>query len=130
MSLRLKVLVPGRVLLDVPVGKVRAVGTQGHFCLLPRHLDWVTLLRPGLLSYLDESTTERHLAVDSGTLVKCAGEIRVAVRRAVVGEDLASLRATLEAEFLRLDEQSRRTRDALVRLESGVVRRFVEMRIR
>jgi len=124
MSLHLLLLLPGEVLLDTVVRKVRATGTQGSFSLLPRHQDWVSVLRPGLLSYLDESAAERHVAVDSGVLVKCADQVRVAVRRAVLGDDLATLQRTVEQEFMRLDEHNRATRDALARLESGMVRRF------
>lgn len=124
MSLHLLLLLPGQVLLDTSVRKVRATGTQGSFTLLPRHQDWVSVLRPGLLGYLDQSDIERQVAVDSGVLVKCAEMVQVVVRRAVLGDDLATLQRTVEQEFMRLDEHNRATRDALARLESGVVRRF------
>ena len=49
--MQLKVLLPARVAVDEPVRKVTAQGTQGEFCLLPRHVDFVASLAPGLLSF-------------------------------------------------------------------------------
>jgi F-type H+-transporting ATPase subunit epsilon len=51
----------------------------------------------------------------------------VSAWRGVRGDDLASLRATVEREFLQLDDRERTARSALARLEAGVVRRFVEL---
>lgn len=125
--MRLRLLLPGEALLDEPVVKVIAEAEDGAFCLLPRHVDCVAVLVPGLLLYTTPTGEERYLAVDTGTLVKCGPEVRVSVRRAVAGTDLSGLRATVEQEFKRLDEHERSARSALARLEASVVRRFVEL---
>jgi len=125
--MKLHVRLPDRELLTAEAIRVRAVGREGSFCLLPRHRDWVTVLPPGLLAWIDAQDQEHHLAVDSGVLLKCADEVRVSVRRAVAGDDLAQLQRVVEREFLRVDELTRGTRDALARLEAGVVRRFVDL---
>jgi F-type H+-transporting ATPase subunit epsilon len=59
--------------------------------------------------------------------VKCGPAVRVSAWRGVRGDDLASLRAVVEREFLQLDDRERTARSALARLEAGVVRRFVEL---
>lgn len=125
--MRLLLLLPGEPLLDEPVSKVIAEAGDGSFCLLPRHVDLVAALVPGLLIYTTPAGKERYLAVDEGTLVKCGPEVRVSVRRAVIGTNLDGLRTTVEQEFKRLDEHERSARSALARLEASVVRRFVEL---
>lgn len=126
--MRLLLLLPGETLLDEPVSKVIAEAAgDGSFCLLPRHVDQIAALVPGLLIYTTPAGEERYLAVDEGTLVKCGPEVRVSVRRAVIGSDLDGLRNTVEQEFERLDEHERSARSALARLEASVVRRFVEL---
>ncbi|WP_198962737.1 F0F1 ATP synthase subunit epsilon [Mangrovitalea sediminis] len=126
-QLRLKVLLPYRVLIDAVATKIIAEADNGFFCLKPRHVDMVAALAPGLLSYLNENNETVYLAVDEGVLVKCGDEVLVSTRDAVIGNDLASLQETVETRYRHLDEQERQARSAVARLEAGVVRRFIEM---
>lgn len=79
-AMRLKVLVPAKVIVDLEVNKVIAKSPDGYFCLLPHHVDFVSALAPGILSYEDEGGREVSLAIDEGTLAKCSGEVLVATR--------------------------------------------------
>lgn len=126
--MRLRVLLPTRVLFDEPVGKVVAEAANGSFGMLPRHVDFVAALVPGILLYVSAEGAERYLGVDEGILVKRGAEVMVATRSAVPGEDLASLRRAVRERYVELDEHERAARSALARLEAGVVRRFIELR--
>ena len=125
--LRLKVLTPDRVVVDEPASKVVAEAENGSFCLLPRHVDFVAALVPGILSFVPEAGGEAFLALDRGLLVKCGPEVLVSTRAAVRGTDLGVLRATVRAEMERLDEREVRARSALAKLEAGFVRSFLEL---
>lgn len=124
--MNLKVLLPNEVLLDEDVVKIIAEAQSGHFCLLPRHVDFVAALVPGLLSYEDADRREQFLAIDEGLLVKCGGEVLVSTRMAAQGGDLGQLRTVVEEQFRVLDERERLARSAAARLEAGLVRRFME----
>jgi F-type H+-transporting ATPase subunit epsilon len=124
---RLKVLLPARVLVDQPVTKVLAEAENGWFCLLPRHADVVTALVPGVLLFTTGEGGERLVATDHATLVKCGPEVLVSTWRGVTGDDLATLRGVVEREFLHVSDRERTARSALARLEAGVTRRFVEL---
>ncbi|MBB3139234.1 F0F1 ATP synthase subunit epsilon [Halomonas organivorans] len=126
-SMRLQVLLPTEVLVDEPARRVLAVAEDGAFCLLPRHLDFVAALVPGVLLFHDAADRERCLAVDRGLLVKCGQTVRVSTPNGVRGEDLGALQALVEARFLALDDQARRTRSTLARLEAGTLRRFRQL---
>ena len=123
--MRLEVLIPTEVVLDASVSKVVAEAEDGWFCLEPRHIDFVTALVAGVLNYVTEEGIEGFVAVDEGTLVKCANRVMVSTGRAVAGSDLATLEATVVREFKALDEAERVSRSALARLEAGIVRRFL-----
>jgi len=53
--------------------------------------------------------------------------VLVSALNAVAGTDLATLQATVADTFLTLDEDARRARSALARLESGVLRRLAAL---
>jgi F-type H+-transporting ATPase subunit epsilon len=123
----LKVLLPSRVLLDEPVTKVIAEAENGWFCILPKHVDFVAALVPGVLIFRSTEDAEGLVAIDHAILVKREAEVLVSAWRGTKGEHLESLRAVVAREFLALDDRERAARSALARLEAGVVRRFVEL---
>lgn len=125
--MRLKVLLPTEVLVDQTVAKVVAEAENGSFCLLPRHIDFVAALVPGLLSFTSEEGNEEFLAVDAGILVKCGREVLVSTENAARGRDLGELRQAVEERSKVVDERERETRSALARLEADFVRRFMEL---
>lgn len=125
--MRLKVILPTQVLVDVLVKKVIAEAENGLFCLLPRHVDFVAALVPGILYYTTEEGGEQLAAVDEGTLVKCGDEVLVSVLDAVLGTDIEQLHSTVAESFRNLDEEERHGRTALARLEAGTLRRILEL---
>jgi F-type H+-transporting ATPase subunit epsilon len=106
---------------------VLAEAEDGAFCLLPRHVDFVAALVPGILRYATPQGEERYIGVDTGTLVKRGSDVLVSVINAVHGVGLDRLSATVQETFRQLDEEDRQARNALARLEAGVLRRFYEI---
>jgi F-type H+-transporting ATPase subunit epsilon len=123
----LKVLLPTEILVDEEVTKVVAEAEDGSFALLPRHIDFVAALVPGLLYFVSAGGQEEFLAVDEGILVKLAAEVLVSSRNAVIGPDLGTLRRLIEERFRSLDEREKLTRAAFAKLEADLVRRFLEL---
>jgi len=127
-SMTLRVLLPFEVFADEKgVARIVVETAQGSFGLLPRRLDCVAALVPGIVSYEAEGQGEVFLAVDEGVLVKTGPAVVVAVQRALRGTDLARLRDAVAQEFLSLDAQEDALRMALARLETGFLRRFATL---
>ena len=124
--MRLKILLPVQVLLDEEVVKVSGEGRDGAFCLLPRHIDFVTALEPGLLSFETPGGEEVFAAVAEGVLVKRGEEVLVSAVNAVRGGELGQLKRTVEEEFKKLDERETSSRTALYKIEATFVR-FIEL---
>ena len=130
-SMTLRVLLPFEVFAEeTGVARIVVETAQGSFGLLPRRLDCVAALVPGILSFETESQGEVFLAVDEGILVKIGPNVAITVRRALRGKDLARLRDAVEQEFLTLDAQEEAMRTAMTRLETGFMRRFAMLQDR
>lgn len=126
--MKLKVLLPTRVLVDEKVTRVIAEGKNGYFCLLPRHIDFTTALVPGIFSYITNEEEEIFLAVDGGVLVKYGRNILVSTRNAMQSPNIEQLKRTVEEEFKILDEHEKVARSAVNKIEANLIRRFLEVR--
>lgn len=124
--MRLKVLLPAEVLVDEWVSKVIAEAENGFFCLEPKHVDFVSALVPGLLTYVAEGR-EMFVGIDEGILVKCGREVLVSTREAVAGGDAEALKSSILHRVYRHDEYERDARSVLARLEAGVAKRFLDL---
>jgi len=127
LVLNLKILLPAEVLLEVEVEKVTAEAENGFFTLLPRHIDFVAALTPGIFSYVTSSGEERFLALDEGVLVKQGDQVYVSASRAVPGDDLEHLQDIVENELKVLDESEKKARTVMSRLEADTLRRFTRL---
>ena len=108
------------------VSRLSAEGLEGHFTLLPAHIDYVSVLVPGILQ-LTAGNKEYIFAVDQGTLVKTGNSVRISCRNAVEGEDITKLSQVVEEKFKKIDDMEKKARSALLGLEYGVIRRFAEL---
>ena len=125
-SMRLQVVTPGAVVIDVTATKVSTEAMNGAFTLLPRHVDFVAALVPGLLSYVADDV-ERLVAVDGGILVKRGPWVRIATAAAIPGDDVLGLQHALRTSFQESTESERRARAAIAHLETDAVRRLLEL---
>ena len=128
MPINLKVLLPFQIFIDKKgVKRIVAQTPQGSFGLLPHRLDCAAALAPGILTYETEAEGEVYLAVDQGVLVKAGMDVLVSVRNAIGGTDLDKLHETVKQEFLNVDAQEKSVRSVLAKMESGFIRRFMEL---
>ena len=125
--MRLKVLLPTQVLVDEQVNKIGAQAEDGELTLLPRHIDLMTTLSPGVLSFELPGGREEFVAVGEGVLVKCGEQVLVSTRQGVRGGELGALREKVQAEFAALDEQAEMARTSLGKIEATFVHRFMEL---
>ena len=126
--MRLKIFVPGRVVLDLPeVSSLTVTTPRGVFGLRPRRLDCVMPLVPGLATYDTPREGRIMLALDEGLLVKTGLETVITVRHVITGGAPGHLKQSFEAELREAGEREREIRVALARLESSFVRRLSEL---
>ncbi len=121
--IQLHISTPERTLVQAQVEAVSAYGLEGHFTLLARHRDWISLLQPGLCH---ARAPDQHwwLALDHGLLLKCGPQVRIRVRQAYQDSDPQALQAHIEQSIRQVDTLERQTRSTLARLEAGLVRQM------
>jgi len=126
--MHLKILLPFQVFAEkAGVTRIVAETRAGSIGLLPHRLDCVAALAPGVLIYETQAEGEVYVAVDEGVLVKTGADVVISVRRALRGKDLGQLRASVEKEFMALDERARDVRSVMAKLEAGFLRRFASL---
>ena len=124
--MHLTVYQPLNVFLDIPVKKIVGESPRGSFGLLPRHIDFVTALVPGILTYVTEAGKLAYLAVNGGILVKQQDQVNIVTPTAVSGE-LGELKSAVHRFVHETDESEKKVQTAVARLEAGFIRRFMEM---
>ncbi len=136
-GMTLKILLPSEVFATLEgVTRIVAETHQGSFGLLPRRLDCVAALVPGILTYSTEAgktgsgdevnkVNEVYVAVDEGVLVKAGSDVFVSVRGAFQDTDLSKLHEAVKQQFLSRSAEDESVRQALAKMESGLVRSLI-----
>ena len=128
-GMNLKILLPFGVFADkTGVLRIVAETLHGAFGLLPRRLDCVAALTPGILLFETEAEGETCIGVDEGVLVKSGTDVLVSVRNAIGGMALDELHEAVKREFLVLDEQEKSVRSVMAKQEAGFLRRFASFK--
>lgn len=122
----LSVLLPRGELFQGRVRKVVAEGVGGSRGYWPRHIDFVTVLKPSILFAVLEDDSERYFAVHGGVLVKKGPQVTVTTRYAVMSDRLETLPTRIEEVFAAEMEQERQARRVLFQLESHLVKELLE----
>jgi len=129
MTMRLEILVPDGVVVDVPIRGLRAADTSGLFGLWPNHEDFATVLVPCILSYRDEDNREHYAAVDGGVLVlrsqtEFGNERRVSIgtREAVLADRIEEVADVAAAMLAARHEEERTARAEFAELQAALLR--------
>jgi F-type H+-transporting ATPase subunit epsilon len=126
--MNLKILLPFEIFADkTDVLRIVAETEAGSLGFLPNRLDCVASLVPGILTYQTKEEATVYVAVAEGVLVKAGVDVLVSVRHAIGGTDLSQLQAAVKREFQTLDEQEKKVRTAVAKMESGLIGRLAEL---
>lgn len=123
--MQLKVLEPERMIVDIQADKVIAEGQNGSFCIEPRHVDFVSVLKTGILLYT-LGDQEYYIAVDEGILVKCGRQVLVSVLNAIKGDTLEELEQRILKGFKKTEAMNQASKIALKSMEADLLLRFME----
>ena len=126
--LELQIMLPTRIFVHLDnIIHMNVDTPAGNLGFLPRRLDCITPVNPGILAYRQrDSEAELYIAIDKGILVKTGSRINISVHHAVAGTNLLELEQIIHAEFEQLSEQEERVRSVCAGIETKLIRRFIE----
>jgi F-type H+-transporting ATPase subunit epsilon len=108
------------------IERIRFADEDGAITLLERHLDYVTALAVCVVELVPEEGKSTFLGVDGGILVKKGGEVRVSSFRGIEGESVESLWRRMEESFRKKEENAKKVRSILTKLEVDMAKRLFE----
>lgn len=126
--MHLKVFSPTEVVLDTPVRRVTAEAIDGFYTLLPKHIDFVTALKPGILTYLGENGEKAYVACNQGVLVKKGAAVSVSARWALAGTDITQLRKIIGTTFKETEQERKEVNLIMAQLEIDLTKGLISLK--
>lgn len=123
--MQLKLYNPSKLIIGVETNKIVAEDNNGSFCLLPKHIDCVRILKPCILTY-QEDNNQKYIGIDEGILIKCKKDVYICVKNAISGVELGKMKEVLEDKLKNIIENDKKTRELLNEIEIGFVKKYVE----
>jgi F-type H+-transporting ATPase subunit epsilon len=99
MTMSLQILTPLAVIVDQTAISLRAVDASGSFGILQGHADFLTRLALSVVTWTTPDGAAHFCAVRGGALTVRAGNIAIATREAVRGDDLDRLDRDVLSRF-------------------------------
>ncbi len=121
------ILLPSKILLEQKANKIHAEAINGHFTLLPKHIDYVAPLETSIL-VLVGAQHETYVAIDGGVLIKKNDDVWISTPNTMVNDDLDLLEERIEHEWSIIKQTEKKAKMAMAKLESDTIRRYVEWR--
>jgi F-type H+-transporting ATPase subunit epsilon len=124
--MRVRIIVPGKLILDEETDKITCPGAEGSFQILPRHIDVVWSLQSGIL-VLTKNQKERYFAINQGVLVKEKDLVQISAYQIMESASLEELQKTVVENFKNLDDKEKTLNRILDRLEIDTLIRLAEL---
>lgn len=129
--MRLTITTPLSVVVEEDgVLVLSAEDASGGFGIQPGHADFLTSLAVGVVSWRSRDEARHYCAVRGGVLTVSpgkpgGGEVAIATREAVLGDDLATLDTVILSRFQADAEADREERVDSIRLQLDAIRQIV-----
>ncbi|MBP5344297.1 MAG: F0F1 ATP synthase subunit epsilon [Alphaproteobacteria bacterium] len=126
--MELKVVTPTEIILSCPVQKITIEGIDGFRCFLPKHIDFITALKPGIMTYLTQDNKLKYVACNQGLFVKCGNQVSVSTPWAVISDNLEHLKQHIKQAFQEMEQERKEVGVSMARLEIGLTKGLMQLR--
>jgi F-type H+-transporting ATPase subunit epsilon len=114
--------------VDTKAKSVTARGLEGLFGVKPRHIDYISVIVPSVLTYVDEQNKMHYLAVNEGAFVKVGFNVTISVMGVTEGETIEELQKAVTEAYKEIEEDERDNRVAITKLEYFVFNQLMNFR--
>lgn len=115
-------------LLHCKISKITVECLDGYRTFLPRHVDFVSALKPSIISYCTTDGTTKYCACHNGIVVKKGENVTITSQHALLGNSLDELKDIILHEFKKEDEKRKELNSAMARLELGLLKGFKQLK--
>lgn len=122
--MELDIVTPDLVLKYYNVTKIKAEGLEGCFTILPRHLDYTSVLIPCIIKFESDEAI-KEIAVGEGILIKRGNNVKAAVSDIVTADTNGTLKSALTDYMKNMGEEERKEREIMAKLEAEIIRNFM-----
>ena len=126
--MNLKVMTPYSVALNMPVSQVTVDAVDGFFTLKPKHMDFINVLKPGIVTYKKDNK-EFFIACNRGVVVKRGDEVSISTPLAILGKNLNELKKKIAIDFQAMEEERKEVRVSMARLEVGLTKGLASLSV-
>ncbi|MGM0396720.1 MAG: hypothetical protein ACQEP4_06660 [Bacillota bacterium] len=124
--MNVEIIIPNKTIVQKKIDSITAPGTEGNFQIYPRHIDFVSSLKAGILTLVVDGA-EEYYAINYGILVKKEDRVFVVCQQVIKGESLEKLNQAVEDKLSVLSEREKITNEILSRMEIATLKRISEM---
>ena len=121
--MKLRIVTPLSVVVETEIDSLRAEDGSGSFGILPGHAPFLTALAISVVTWRKEGSD--HFCAVRGGALSVAGDVSIATREAITGDNLATLDADVLARFRSDADAERIDRTAATTLQINAIRQMV-----
>ncbi|MBD3375194.1 hypothetical protein GF406_09175 [candidate division KSB1 bacterium] len=125
-NMKLLISTPEKVYLSKEVSSVIVDTAMGSMGFLERHIDFVTAIKPGILTLRNNDGREEYVALFEGILIKQANTIDISTRHALQSDNLPQLEESLERYYKETEQKEKKAKSSLAMLEGSIIKQFQE----
>lgn len=126
--MELQVITPTEIILSCPIQKITIEGIDGFRTLLPKHMDFITALKAGIMTYISDDNGTRYVACNQGLCVKCGDKVSITTPWAVISDDLNNLQHHIKQAFQEMEQERKEVGVSMARLEIGLTKGLMQLR--
>lgn len=87
-TVQLKVITPARIVFEEEITSITAPGTEGEMTVLPRHENFFTVLKEGIITIRRPEKEDEYLAIGGGYFETNGKQITILVSKAYNQDEL------------------------------------------
>lgn len=125
--MQFSVLTPIGMLLKTETPKITVEAKDGFHTFLPKHIDYVTALKTGIISYMDANGKTAYIACNEGILTKKGSDVQLATRLGIIGSDLEELKTLIETDFKKMEESRKEATKTMAQLEISLAQGLLQL---
>ncbi len=124
----LTVYLPFQILIQQPIRKITFESVDGFHTILPKHIDYATALKTGIVRYQDENGQTSYLACDEGILIKKGANISLSTRLGIKNNNLKELENVIKIDFKKMEETRKESNKTMAQLELTLARGLLQLK--